>query len=57
MIINKSGHKTKMAAMPIYGKKPLKNSSSQELLNLLQRKLIGSNAAIKTRVLGCMYKS
>ena len=35
MIINKSGHMTKMAAMPIYGKKDLQ-TSSQELLNLLQ---------------------
>ena len=35
VIVNKPGHMTKMAAMPIYGK-TLQKSSSQELLNLLQ---------------------
>ena len=34
-IINKPGHMTKMATMPIYGKN-LQISSSQELLNLSQ---------------------
>ena len=47
MIKNKQGHMTKMAAMPIYGKTNLQKSSSQVLLNLLQRNLI----------LQCKYKS
>ena len=42
VITNIQGHMTKMATMPIYGKNPSK-SSSQELLNLLQRKLICKN--------------
>ena len=42
VFINKPGPMTKMAAMPIYGKKSSKYSS-QGLLNLLQRNLTCSN--------------
>ena len=52
-LYNIQGHMAKMATMPIYGKNPSK-SSSQELLKLLQRKLICKN---KTTVLQCVYKS
>ena len=41
-VINKPGHMSKTAAMPIYGK-TLQKSSSQELLNPLQQKLMCIN--------------
>ena len=42
VILNKLCHMTKMAAISIYGKS-LQKTSLQELLNLLQQKLICSN--------------
>ena len=48
--IYKPGHMTMMATIPIYGTNP-SNSSSQELVSLLQEKLIC--IAINTRVLQC----
>ena len=53
MYINNLGHMTKMAAMPIYGKKPLNN--------LLQNRLTDFeetwHEALMAKVLQCIYKS
>ena len=54
MIINKSGHMTKMAAMSVYGKNPSKIFFAGTA-EPIATKVIG--LAIKTRVLQFMYIS
>ena len=50
VFINKPGHMTKMAAMPIYGKYPSKIFSSGTDFNETWHEELG------TRVLQCVYK-
>ena len=55
MYINNLGHMTKMAAMPIYGKKP-SNIFFSETNRLISMKL-GVKHRCMDKVLQCIYKS